>query len=326
MTPGQNRIWSSPLESTRIPPLNIAYVVSGLHVHKSACSNPMAWRIERIFCSAKDLCRGHIANKRCTSRITKYNWLTTMPPFTGIQQKTTSRETKQKQFWFCPTNINCCISGQSRWIVYYSDIPSTWRVKTGTNLSQAEVEAFEAAGFEIDDGDKALEQFVSRWVSRFSSVNDAKVEAHPPKSSGDVHLTSRNGQSFRFVLEPSPEHYAKMEKAKSIECIVLRYVKVPSLGYGIVYSVHTPTSVAKQQLYKVPIDEFPACTCIDFVLMKAIALGNGRKKWICYKHLYFILQRFIGCTAEDKFPHCSAWTFNEVKLLLDKADEISSAD
>jgi hypothetical protein len=96
------------------------------------------------------------------------------------------------------------------------------------------------------------------------------------------------------------------------------------LQYCVLY--HTPGSVAKQQLYEVTIGDFPACTCIDFVSMKATTLGNGRKKWICYKHLYFILQRFFGCTAEDKFLHCSAWIFNKVKLLLGRADEISSAD
>jgi hypothetical protein len=44
--------------------------------------------------------------------------------------------------------------------LFHSDIPSTWPVKTGTNLSQAEVEAFEAAGFKIDDDDEAFEQFI----------------------------------------------------------------------------------------------------------------------------------------------------------------------
>jgi hypothetical protein len=185
-----------------------------------------------------------------------------------------------------------------------------------------EVEAFEAAGFKIDDGNEAFEQFMS-W---YPSVNDAMVEARPPKSFGDVRPTSCDGRSFRYVPEPSPEHYAKMEKAKSIECTVLRYVKVPAPRYGIVYSVHTPRSVAKQQLYEVTIGDFPACTCIDFISMKATALGNGRKKWTCYKHLYFILQHFFGCTTEDKFLYCLAWTFNKVKLLLGRADEISSAD
>ena len=111
-----------------------------------------------------------------------------------------------------------------------------WPVKIGTNLSQVEIEAFEVAGFKIDDGDEAFEQF----VSRYSLVNDALVEARLPKSYGDMYSTSCDGRSFCYVHEPLLEHYAKMEKAKSIECIVLRYVKVPTPGYGIVYSVYTP--------------------------------------------------------------------------------------
>jgi hypothetical protein len=101
---------------------------------------------------------------------------------------------------------------------------------------------------------------------------------------------------------------------------------VPSPGYGIVYTIHTHSSIAKQQLYEVTVGDFPACTCIDFISMKASALGNGKKKWICCKHIYFILQRFLGCTLEDKFVHCPAWTFNEVQMLLARVEVISSTD
>jgi hypothetical protein len=135
----------------------------------------------------------------------------------------------------------------------------------------------------------------------------------------------RDNRPFWFVVEPSPEHISKMALAKGIESKVLKYQKVPSSGYGIVYTVHTPSSIAKQQLYEVTVGDFPACTCIDFISMKASALGNG-KKWICCKHIYFILQRFLGCTSEDKFVHCPAWIFNEVQMLLARAKVISSTD
>ena len=42
MTIGQSRIRTSLSETTGVPSLNIAYAVSGLPIHKSACSNPMA--------------------------------------------------------------------------------------------------------------------------------------------------------------------------------------------------------------------------------------------------------------------------------------------
>jgi hypothetical protein len=103
-------------------------------------------------------------------------------------------------------------------------------------------------------------------------------------------------------------------------------LEVPPLGYGIVYTVHLPGSIAKQQLYKVTIGDFPSCICIDFISMKANALRNGKKKWIYCKYVYFILQRFMGCTIEDNFVHCPTWTVNEVKMMLGKADAISLND
>jgi hypothetical protein len=117
-----------------------------------------------------------------------------------------------------------------------------------------------------------------------------------------------------------------MDRVKTIECTIVKYLKVPPPGYGIVYTIYTPSSIAKQQLYEVTIGDFPACTCIDFISMKTNALGNGKKKWICCKFLYFILQQFLGATVDDKFVHCPAWTPNEVKMLLWRSEIINSRD
>jgi hypothetical protein len=179
-----------------------------------------------------------------------------------------------------------------------------------------------SVGFRIDSG----ERFDKMHECILAQSENAPPLPVLPKGSGDMHPKMRDSRPFRFVAEPSPEHCAKMAFAKDIECKVLKYLKVPPSGYGIVYIVHTPGSIAKQQLYEVTIGDFPACTCIDFVSMKASALGNGKKKWICCKHIYFILQRFMECTLEDKFVHCPAWTFNEVQMLLARADSIASDD
>jgi hypothetical protein len=37
-----------------------------------------------------------------------------------------------------------------------------------------------------------------------------------------------------------------MTKCLDIDCTVVKFLKVPSRGYGIVYIVQTPGSVAKQ--------------------------------------------------------------------------------
>ena len=205
---------------------------------------------------------------------------------------------------------------RSRNIMHYPTIPEKWPVKAGTNLTQAEVLGLEAAGFKLEDGEVGVGQSSDLTLLH----EEVAIEPRPPTTSGDYRPTSRDNKPFRYVSEPSPEHFSKLDKSKHIECTIVKFVKVAAPGYGIIYTIHTPGSVARQQLYEVTIGDFPACTCMDFISMKTSALGRGKKKWILCKHLYFILQRYMGCTAEDVFIHCPAWTFNEVQMLLDRAD------
>lgn len=81
--------------------------------------------------------------------------------------------------------------------------------------------------------------------------------------------------------------------------------------------------ITKRQLYKVTIGDLSICTCIDFVSMNASTLGNGKKKWIYFKHLYFTLQQFLGAIVKNKFVYCPAWTFNKVKMLLNIVEVIN---
>jgi hypothetical protein len=212
---------------------------------------------------------------------------------------------------------------QSKCVIHYPDVPQIWPVKVGTSLTQAEVEDLEAAGFQIDDGEEVLANTHDGFPASQGRVT---AQPRPPKGLGDYHPTMRENKAVRFVADPSLEHLLKMAKSMDIDYTVVKFLKVQTPGYGIVYTVHTPGSVAKQQLYEVTISDFHACKCLDFVSMKSYALGNGQKKWIYCKHIYFILQGFMGCTRDDKFIHCPAYTFNEVIMLLDRADNLSSAD
>jgi hypothetical protein len=322
MSHGQSHQRKNEVDIFPVPPSTVAFTASGILVYESKCANPSAWRIERIKSSSQCLCKGQLPGMCYNSKISKWRRATTAPTFTGIQKIFKGKGTKEKQFWFCPHNVNGCVLTRSKWIIHYPQIPHAWPVKVGTNLTQVEVEALEVVGFQIDSGevfDRMRERFLARY-------NNVPRDPQPPKGSGDIRPKMKDNQPFRFVADPSPEHCAKMALAKDIDYKVLKYLKVPPPGYGIIYIVHTPGSIAKQQLYKVTVEDFPACTCIDFISMKASALGNGKKKWICCKHLYFILQRFMGCTLDDKFVHCPAWTFNEVNMLLDRAEAINYID
>ena len=138
-------------------------------------------------------------------------------------------------------------------------------------------------------------------------------------SDGDKRPSIRNGKAFRFVPHPSSDHLKKMEEHRKLNCTILKYVKVPSPGYGAVLTVITPGSLDKKELYEVSISNFPACTCKSFKFMCTRALGNEKHKWMPCKHLYFLLQEHFSCTEEDVFIHCPGWTPNEVKLLLHRA-------
>ena len=119
---------------------------------------------------------------------------------------------------------------------------------------------------------------------------------------------------------PSIDHYLKMESSRAIEYTVLKSMMVPEPGLRVVLTIITPGSISKKGLYEVTISNFPSCTCRGFWYMCASALGNPSKKWILCKHLYFILQIRMYCTADDSFIHCPSWTANEVRLLMERMD------
>ena len=58
-----------------------------------------------------------------------------------------------------------------------------------------------------------------------------------------------------------------MEEHKKLDFTILKYVKVPSPGYGAVLTIITPGSLDKKELYEVSILNFPACTCKSFKFM-----------------------------------------------------------
>ena len=141
-------------------------------------------------------------------------------------------------------------------------------------------------------------------------------------STGDYRPTFCKGKHYQFVPEPILQHYKKMKESKDICCTVLSLTMVPVTVYGILFIVRTPSSIENQEVYQVTLSDFLACTCLGFVSMKEVVLGNGRKKWILCKHLYFVLQRQYLVTSFDKFIHCLVWTMNQVKTILDRFEMV----
>jgi hypothetical protein len=186
MTPNQSRRCRGLNESTSDAPAVVAYTMGQLPVRESQC-DPMSWRIERISPISAAKCKGHHNGKRCGAKIAKYRRAIPCPTFTGIQRKSGSKSTEQKQFWFCPSDATKCVMAHSKWIVHYPDVPLTWPVMEGTNLTQAEVEGLEAVGFKIDDEEEVFDNLHEAFLARQA---DLVLPSRPPKGSGDYRPTT----------------------------------------------------------------------------------------------------------------------------------------
>ena len=136
-------------------------------------------------------------------------------------------------------------------------------------------------------------------------------------ADGDKCPTIRDGRPCHYVSQPSRKHLKKMLKSKGVDCIIVKYIMVPSPEYGVVLTICTSGSFEKKELYEVSISDFPACSCPCFKFMKVRA--NWKRKWMLCKHLYFLLQIHFLCTKDNVFIHCPRWTPNEVRLVLGRA-------
>ena len=273
---------------------------SGLPVLESACLDPTQWRIERISSNAADVCRGRFEGRRCNAKIARYRRAVVAPTFTGIDKHSRTAESQQVQFWFCPNKLQTCVlGGGCRWILYFPSVPLRWPVKFGSNPTQVEVSSFESVGFVLEDGIAKVDGESQSGTKLFGTKVISGIGTNPvdvPKSSflsippsalkfslgpsgdreglfafkvleggdGDKRPSIRNGKVFRFVPHPSTDHLKKIEEHRKLDCTILKYVKVPSPGYGAVLTVITPRSLDKKELYEVSISNFPACTCKSF--------------------------------------------------------------
>ena len=78
---------------------------------------------------------------------------------------------------------------------------------------------------------------------------------------------------FGLFSQLSNEHL-KMEDNQSISCTILKYVKVPVPGYGVVITICTPSSLDRKELYEISILDYPSCFCPK---LKFMNVGANRK-------------------------------------------------
>ena len=251
----------------------VVCTMKDLLVVGTPCSNSMAWRIERISSTTIDLCRGYTTNgTRYNAKIAKYQRAIAASTFIGIQRLAKSTQTEQMQFWFCPGKLQSCVMGvYCRSIVHFPTLRLVWLVKSGTNLTKEEVDRFEASRFVLNDGSSYVD-LVQTSIPHFEETQSkaqlgtglVEPTLGPLSSEGDKQPKLQNGKLFLFAIVPFPDHISKMESSKSIDCTILKLLRVHAPGYEVVFTMVTLGSISKTELYEVTISNFLACTCRGF--------------------------------------------------------------
>ena len=202
-----------------------------------------------------------------------------------------------------------------------------WPIKCRTKLIQSKVDDFDATRLIFSDGvmdfvsedlDLPLQELLTHVASvppspavDLQSLYAVGVSS-PVVYDGDKQPKHQSRKLFQFVAVPSANHILKMESSSSINCTILKSMKVPEPGYEVAFTLITFGSIFQKKLYRVTISDFLVCTCKGF--------RNPSSKWILYKHLYFILQSHMFCTIDDAFIHCPGWIPNEVGLLMGRME------
>ena len=110
----------------------------------------------------------------------------------------------------------------------------------------------------------------------------------------------------------------------ALEASILKVTMIPQPGFGCIISLKSKPSPI-ESLYQLTMSSYPDCTCPAF---KEIMSKFGRRGFVykhC-KHLYYILVKVCALDSEvDLFIHAPTFSFNEVRLVLEKGILIQCA-
>ena len=200
---------------------------------------------------------------------------------------------------------------KGKWVISVPEIPATWPVKIGTNLSKQKILALEAAGFQLPQ-----RQPISpcRLFGEHSATQ--LLSSYPVPGDADEHPKIRGGKRVcRNPKAPTTMQANNSASALTLTARIERVTMVPHPGFGCIVSLISGTE-PRVLKYTLSISSFPSCTCPYFKEMILKSLG-GRGQWAYCKHLYFIFTVVCGLQGEvEPFVHAPSFSFNEVKTVL----------
>ena len=272
------------------------------------------WHISRLPKSSAKACFSQqaVTKKKCTARIVRNNVATAAPTYIGLMVNYKKNRNDVMQFFFCNDDIERCVKGTKRkWVISVPQIPATWPVKRGTNLTKQEILALEAAGFQLPQ-----RQAISprRLFGEHNGMH--LLSSYPVPNEADEHPKIRGGKRIRRNLKaPTTMQANNSASALTLTAHIERATIVPHPGFGCIVSLISGKEPQVQK-YTLSISSFPSCTCPYFEEMVLKSLG-GRGQWAYCKHLYFIFTIICGLQGNVKpFFHAPSFSFNEVKRVL----------
>ena len=242
-----------------------------------------------------------VTKKKCTARIFRNNVAIAAPTYTGLMVNYKKNCNDVMQFFFCNDDIKPCVKGTKRkWVISVPEIPATWSVKRGTNLSKQKILALEAAGFQLPQ-----RQAISprRLFGEYSGTH--LLSSYPVPDDADEHPKIQGGKRARW----NPKAPTTMQANNSASALILtarieRVTMVPHPGFGCIVSLILGKE-PRVQKYTLSISSFPSCTCSYFEEMILKSLGGRGQVGLLQAPVFHLYCRLWPTRQSGAIRTCS---------------------
>ena len=132
------------------------------------------------------------------------------------------------------------------------------------------------------------------------------------------YSSSRQSKSTRrSVIAPSTKQMQIVTFARAMDRVILKVTMIPCPRFGYVIMVqYKPAPI--QFIYQLTVSSLPECICPALKDMIS-KFGHEQNLFLHCKHLYFIFVKVSNVDPKiDLFIHASSFSFNEVKLILER--------
>ncbi len=277
------------------------------------------WHIARLPKTSAKACWAQraVTKKKCEAKIIRNSKSTPAPTYTGEWRSVRMNRVETMQFFFCPDDIERCVKGTRRkWVVPYSatherpPIPDIWPVKFGTNLKRKEIQALEAAGFQLPQ----KEQVSPRRLFSEADLPSSALSIEVPKDADRYPGKRKSKIVRRQANAPSSKQRLSIGSALVLKASINKVTMVPHPGFGCIISLDSGTPPKTTQ-YQITVSSLPECTCPAFK-ETMVKFGKKGSHFTYCKHLYYIFIKVCNLDPKvDLFMHAPTFSFNEIKLL-----------